>query len=320
MHDLSNVSYDEAVTKLAAWYRQKQASIGEGVGRLGEWIGNNPGTAATIGGGALGGVIGGATEGPDGWRGRVRRSLTGAVAGAGIGGGGALAAKSLLGGHPAAAGAPGTEFNVGGKKMQFDPKAIANDPTLSEELHSINSPTAYSAASSGIKGIVGTGLDYAPATTIGAPLLAAGQLGYGRATTLSPTQGHDVKDLAGSSAGWGKDLADAATAQAKNLKTTGVTPAGMPQITPGIRRDAVNSMFDRAMKDGEKGVTLRKNPFTGSQHLGTAGRTRFNRLAGLAALPAIDIGRLLYKGWSDDSEKKQKLLDLVRQHAKPVQG
>jgi cytochrome c5 len=314
--DLSNVSYQDAVTKLAEWATIKRAGIGDGVGRLGEMISANPGTAATIGGGVLGGLVGGATEGADGWRGRVRRSLTGALSGAGIGGGLALTGKALFGSGPAVGGG-GPKFQANGQTMQFDPKAVANDPNLASELASINDPTAYETASKGIKGIVGTGMEYAPFTTAGALPLMAAQRVYGRATTVSPSNATNVADLQGSRAAWGDRLAEALAERAKKAPKGGVTPT---TITPGIRENAVNAMIDRALKSGEKDVSIRKTPFVGKQHLSTVGRTRFNRGIGLAALPAMDLLRMVWKGNADDAEKKQKLLGLVRSHAKPVQG
>lgn len=361
MRDLSNISYDEAVTKLATWYRQKQASIGEGVGRLGEWIGNNPGTAATIGGGALGGLIGGATEGPDGWRGRVRRSLTGAVAGAGIGGGGALAAKSLLGGHPAAAGSAGPTFTTNGRKMQFDPKAVAADPNLSGELASLNEPTANQTVLGGLRKGWGAAMTAAPITTsIGLPATAMREI-YHHGTMVSPGAGKGpVADLQGSTHGWAdrsatklNELVSSANKQMKetaDLTGKGVQPLPYASVSNRAVRDGVvndmisdaagrkvnpvgaNQHFDLFSK--LKGIVKTKVPGVGTtpgglkgiaarapdMKLKPAGSFRGRAFAPLALSGVADLLRHAYLGSADDSEKKQKLLDLVRQHAKPVQG
>jgi hypothetical protein len=346
MHDLSNVSYEEAVTKLASWYQQKQASIGEGVGRVGEWISNNPGTAATLGGGVAGGLVGGAAEGPDGWRGRVRRSLTGAVAGAGIGGGTALAGKALFGGGAPAAASAGPSFDVNGKKMQFDPKAVAGNPALASELGSLDDPSGMSLAKGTIDKGWETANKVAPFTTMGAlPILGASNISH-HMSKVSPGAGSGpVADSMGSTAGWKRNYQGAkAEAWSEARKAQGIKEGPLIRDPKGkeIRLKAINKMIEDLR--GNK-----VNPTDANQHTsilpkgplwqkgrtwdqwakaprnmqirpdrGVFGGTK-TRLA-LGALPLLDLARAGWSGASDDSAKKQKLLELVRQHAKPVEG
>lgn len=350
MHDLSNVSYEEAVTKLASWYQQKQASIGEGVGRVGEWISNNPGTAATLGGGVAGGLVGGAAEGPDGWRGRVRRSLTGAVAGAGIGGGTALAGKALFGGGAPAAASAGPSFDVNGKKMQFDPKAVAGNPALASELGSLDDPSGMSVANKAINKGWETATSVAPFTTMGAlPILGASNI-YRRGTVVPPTAGQGpVADHFGSTQGWGGKAQQASDELLANIRKAegikdGPVPGHLQPDLKEIRSKAVQSMIDdvRGNKVNpmdahlhtslfpNKGPKLFDHKRTWEQwgalprkmqvrpDRGVFGGMK-TRLA-LGALPLLDMARAGYLGSSDDSAKKQKLLELVRQHAKPVGG
>lgn len=355
MHDLSNISYDDAVNKLATWYQQKRASIGEGVGRLGEWISNNPGTAATIGGGALGGLIGGAADGPDGWRGRVRRSLTGAVAGAGIGGGGALAVKSLLGGHPAAAsGSVGPKFEVNGKKMQFDPKAVAANPDLSAELGSLNEATPNEVALGGLRTGWNSAMTYAPITTaVGLPAVAMREI-YHHGTKMAPGSGKGVvADLHGSTKNWDNYTENARNSLMAETKKTLDKGVSIPEPHPdNVRFTAVNKMISDAAgrkvnpveanqhvsvlsklrgflpkaTTGPGGrVSFQGGGFRGVYHqppqlkLKPAGSFRGRALAPLAISGLADILRAAYLGNVDDQAKKQRLLSIVRQHAKPVQ-